>query len=113
MQANIRALIAINMHFDFGPGVQAPAVRQLIPLNVGPDHVIAGADRNSLGKFAGVVRIDFPANFLFIGPTDLDLNRVEGVAVRVPDRSNNQRVGLWLGLHIGSPQTGEMQNQQE
>jgi len=89
MKTDVRALVIVDMHRYFGARLQLSARGQLIALHVRPNDVVRFADRQSLGKLAGVIRIELPAGSFLVGPPDLHLDPVDGVPVRVPYRSKD------------------------
>lgn len=98
MKTNVGTLVIVDMDGYFGAGLQWLAGGVFEALQVCRDDVVGLAGGHSLGKFAGVVGIELPADFFLLGPPDFDLDPVECMAIGIPNRSINQGVGLWLLL---------------
>jgi len=49
-----------------------------------------------------VIGVKLPARFLLVGPPNLDLDRVERVPVRIPNRSENECIRLRLRIVTAS-----------
>ena len=111
MNADIRTLVMIDMDIDLGTWLEPFAVWEFEPLNVGPNDIVSGTDRNSLSELACMVGIHFPSSLLFTGAAYFDGDAVHRVAVGVPHRSKNQAVGLGLSRFTGSSGHGGQQRQ--
>lgn len=63
MQPNIFALVIIDVDFDFLVEVQGHPLRRFDALQIGPHHVIPGADRHALRELALVIGVEVPVSF--------------------------------------------------
>src|ERR1035438_373978 len=98
MKTDIRTLVRFDMHRNLRPRLQWSAGGRLKPLYVGGNDVVGLANRHSLGELAGVIGIELPARLFLVvaGQADLHFHSVDGMAVRIPDRSIDQGVRLRL-----------------
>ena len=96
MKTDVGTLVAVDMHRYLGAGLQFSPRGQFVAFHVRPNDVVGLADGQPLGKLARVIGIEFPARFFLAGTPDLDLDPVERVPVRIPNRSKDQRVRLRL-----------------
>src|ERR1019366_759333 len=98
MKTDVRTLVVVDMHGDFGARLQLSARGQLVALHVRRNDVVRLAGGQALGELAGVIGIELPARFLVlvVGPPDLYFDSVERVPVGVPNRSKDDCVRLRL-----------------
>src|SRR5271163_1537280 len=95
MKTDVGPLVALDMRGHFGARLQLSAGK-LVTFDVGPYDVIRFAGWNSLGELTGMIGIDLPARFfgVVVGTADFYLDAIQRMAVSVPHRSEDQRVGL-------------------
>src|ERR1700676_540158 len=99
MQAGVDALIRIYMHRDlFRLQPVAPGGFE-IP-GVGPDYVILLARGNTLRELTIMIGVKLPAGFLVILAANLDLDCVDRMIVRTPDRAEDHSVWFLVLLSL-------------
>src|SRR6516162_2887725 len=92
MQPNILAFIIVDPHSNFGLGLA------FWGFDVRLNHIILGARRNALGKFAASVGHELPLGLLVSAASNLDGNTCHRPIVRAPDGADDQRVILAFSL---------------
>src|ERR1700722_2832098 len=98
MQSRVFAFIVIHMDGDFFGEVKGLAIGGLDALHVSPEDVVGFAGRDSLGKFAMVVGVEFPLRAFIFGTPDLHGDAIYRMIIRSPDGSKDQSVGLLFVL---------------
>src|SRR5580698_1786672 len=105
MEADVLPLIVVDMRLHLRIRLS------FRHLDIGLDHIIRLADRNSLGELAAVIGNDFPRRLLVLGPSDLNRYACDRMIIRPPDSSINKCVIVFLGLRIlrwrSMPRNGE------
>src|ERR1017187_4341691 len=94
MKTDVRTLVVVDMHGDFGARLQLSARGQLVAFHVRRNDVVRLAGGQALGELAGVIGIELPARFFVVGPPDLYFDPVERVPVGVPNGSKDDCVRL-------------------
>src|SRR5690348_1469687 len=70
--------------------------RELNSFDICGYQIIRFPGGNTLGKLARVIRIYLPVRLFRVGAANLHFYSVDGLIIRVPDCSENKRVGLLL-----------------
>jgi len=94
VQTNVHALVILYVDGDLFRQMQRGTVRHFHALEVGGDHIVSLAGGNSLGEFAGMIRIDFPLGLFIWHAADLNGDAIDGAIVGAPDRPNNERIRI-------------------
>src|SRR5215813_2733330 len=100
MQADVQPFLAFDMHLCIAAKsllfrhlrLSIGAERGIFGFSV--DDVVTGAGRDTLGKFAAMVRHQLPTRFLLNGRMDRDLYTVQWPVIRPIGGAKDQ--GVWL-----------------
>src|SRR5438874_4076086 len=107
MQADVAALLAINMDANF---IRTQARRVLLWFRLGPDHVIGLFRRHPLRKFPAMVGIEFPVWLLLVDAADFYLHAIDWL-VTLPHRPKDE--GVRIKVLAGLQPRGKRQNNQQ
>jgi hypothetical protein len=103
MQADVLALVIVDMDGDFLDEMDGLAIGRFESFQVSPEDVIGFAGRNALGEFAHVIGVDLPASFIgfVLSLSDLHSNAVHRAIIGAPDGPGDQSVRLPSGFLSG------------
>src|SRR5579872_6079084 len=116
MQADILALLGVNMHLGFRLELFLFAgfpVFHFGNLHFPRDHIIGGAGWNALGKFSAMVGQQFPGWAVLSGGTHLHPDPVERAVVRPIGGPENKSVVFLEDLPMGERQRQTAKKRQD
>src|ERR1700733_7497572 len=92
VQANIHSLVILYVDRDLFRQMEGLAICGFYTLEIGSHQIVGLAGGNTLGEFAGMIRIDFPLGLLIRHAADPHRYAINGAIVGPPDRPENQSI---------------------
>jgi hypothetical protein len=103
MQANILALVFVDMDGDLLNQMNRLAANGFQALQISGENVVSLAGGNALGELSHVIGVELPTHFvrLIAAFANFHRNAVHGPVIGSPDGSGDQGVGLSSGFLCG------------